>query len=168
MFLALMMQVAASTATPPPSPACTSAAHRAFDFWVGDWEVTPTGKQQVIAHSKIERLYDGCAIRENWMPFKQAGGGSLSAYSTVDGRWRQRWIDSSGTTVDFDGGLAGSAMVLTGLWRDLIAPGKHALVRMRYTKGDDGSVRQFGEQSVDQGKSWQPSFDFTYHAAKGQ
>lgn len=152
-----------SAATPPP---CATVTHRAFDFWVGDWDVTPTGAAQLVAHSKIERLYDGCAIRENWMPLKGSGGGSLSAFDTSDGRWHQRWIDNSGTTVNFDGGMAGSAMVMTGLWRNLIGPGQHGLVRMRYTANADGSVRQLGEQSIDHGISWQPSFDFTYRRAK--
>ena len=30
------------------------------------------------------------------------------------------------------------------------------------SKNADGSVRQFGEQSSDEGKTWVPSFDFTY------
>ena len=29
-------------------------------------------------------------------------------------------------------------------------------------KNADGSVRQFGEQSTDEGKTWTPSFDLTY------
>jgi hypothetical protein len=36
------------------------------------------------------------------------------------------------------------------------------LVRMSYSRNADGSVRQLGEQSTDDGKSWTPSFDFTY------
>ena len=31
-----------------------------------------------------------------------------------------------------------------------------------YSKEADGSVRQFGEQSTDKGKTWAPAFDFTY------
>ena len=100
------------------------------------------------------------------MPLKGSGGGSPSAYDKADGRWHQPWIDNSGATVNFDGGIAGSAMVMTGLWRDLIAPGQHALVRMRYTRNTDGSVRQLGEQSIDHGTSWQPSFDFTYRPSR--
>ena len=46
-------------------------------------------------------------------------------------------------------------MVITGKWGG-------PLVRMSYSKNADGSVRQFGEQSTDEGKTWQPSFDFTY------
>ncbi len=46
-------------------------------------------------------------------------------------------------------------MVITGKWGG-------PLVRMTYSKNADGSVRQIGEQSTDEGKNWSPSFDFTY------
>ena len=45
---------------------------------------------------------------------------------------------------------------------DLLGQGKDALVRMTYSPSAEGNVRQIGEQSVDFGKTWQPSFDFTY------
>ena len=165
MILAAVSMALAQTASPATAPTpkpCATAAYRAFDFWVGDWVVAPTGQAKPIADSKIENLYGGCAIRENWMPFGKAGGGSLSSYDPTDGRWHQVWIDSTGTRVDFDGGSTGGTMILVGLWRDLIAPGKHALVRMTYKPNSDGTVRQFGEQSEDHGKSWSTSFDFTY------
>jgi len=37
---------------------------------------------------------------------------------------------------------------------------------MSYSKNGDGSVRQLGEQSTDDGKTWAPSFDFTYRPAR--
>jgi hypothetical protein len=49
-------------------------------------------------------------------------------------------------------------MVITGKWAG-------PLVRMSYSKNADGSVRQSGEQSTDEGKSWSPSFEFTYRSA---
>ena len=49
-------------------------------------------------------------------------------------------------------------MVITGKWAG-------PLVRMTYSKNADGSVREFGEQSTDAGKTWSPSFDFTYRKA---
>src|SRR4051812_40803361 len=85
---------------PPPSP-CASSDHRAFDFWVGSWDVTPNGSEKLVAHSLIERLYGGCAIRENWMPLKGTGGGSLSSWVPEEKAWRQAWVDSSGARVDF-------------------------------------------------------------------
>ncbi len=154
--LLFLIQVAGS-----PPPACTAPEHRQFDFWVGEWAVTPTGKPKVVASSVIENLYNGCAIRENWTPLKGSAGGSLNSF--VDGRWRQTWVDGSNSRVEFVGGLVDGKMVLTGNWAGINGPGKDALVRMTYSKNVDGSVRQHGEQSTDFGLSWSTSFDFTYH-----
>jgi hypothetical protein len=38
---------------------------------------------------------------------------------------------------------------------------------MTYSKNTDGSVRQLGEQSVDEGKNGKRSFDFTYRRTNG-
>ena len=139
--------------------ACTAPEFHQFDFWVGRWDVYgPKGKQ--VAHSLIEKVY-GCGIRENWMPLTNPGGGSLSIYVPAEKHWEQFWIDSGGSRASFTGGWNGSAMVITGKWGG-------PLVRMTYSKNADGSVRQFGEQSKDEGKTWQPSFDFTYRPAAEQ
>ena len=161
--IALMLLQATQAASPPP---CGSAEYRQLDFWVGKWDVFPTGSERLVAHSLIERLYNGCAIRENWMPLKKEGGGSLSAYDRRSGKWHQTWIDSSGAVVRFEGQRRGDELVMEGLWADLVGPGQDAIVRMTYSPLLDGSVRQLGLQSVDQGKSWQPSFDFTYRRAQ--
>jgi translation elongation factor P/translation initiation factor 5A len=43
------------------------------------------------------------------------------------------------------------------------APGRgSALLRMVYKPLADGSVRQIGTVSNDQGKTWQPEYDYTY------
>jgi hypothetical protein len=141
-------------ATPPPS--CAASEYHQFDFWAGRWDVyDPAGK--LIAHSLIEPVY-GCGIRENWMPIGKAGGGSLSIYVPAARHWEQFWIDSSGSRAYFTGGWNGSAMVITGEWGG-------PLVRMTYRKNGDGSVVQSGEQSTDKGKSWTPTFAFTYRPA---
>jgi hypothetical protein len=147
-------------AQPAPPPACTAAEHRQFDFWIGEWTVTPTGKDKIVATSLIEKLYGGCAIRENWMPLAGTAGGSLNNY--YEGRWRQTWVDAANSRVDFVGGLVDGKMVLAGLWKGVLGPGKDALIRMTYSKNADGSVRQHGEQSTDAGKTWSTNFDFTY------
>jgi len=162
---ALLMAPLAAQAQGAPPPAkspCADAEHGQFDFWVGRWDVTPTGAGKLVAHSLIEKVY-GCGIRENWMPLKGAGGGSLSIYVPAEKGWRQTWIDSAGSHVDFQGGWDGQAMVLTGDWPT--PAGKSQLVRMTYTQGPDGSVRQAGAASMDGGKTWAASFDFTYRKA---
>lgn len=145
---------------PPPTSACEDPEYRQFDFWVGRWRVTPTGQSKQVAASLIEKLYDGCAIRENWMPIGQAGGGSLSIYVRSEHAWRQTWVDSAGSRAEFKGGWNGQAMVLTGPWP--LPSGRARIVRMTYTPNPDGSVRQAGEASFDDGRTWKPTFDFTY------
>ena len=135
---------------------CAAAEFHQFDFWAGQWDVYgPKGKQ--VANSLIEKVY-GCGIRENWMPKNGQDGGSLNIWLPAEKAWKQTWIDSSGSRADFTGGWNGKAMVLTGKWGG-------PLVRMTYTPNPDGSVRQAGEQSTDDGKTWAPSFDFTYRRA---
>jgi hypothetical protein len=148
---------AAAVQTPSAAAACAGPEFHQFDFWVGRWDVFGAqGKQ--VARSLIEKVY-GCGIRENWMPLSNQPGGSLSIYVPEEKRWEQFWIDSSGSRAFFTGGWNGSAMVISGKWGG-------PLVRMTYSRNADGSVRQFGEQSTDQGQTWKPAFDFTYRQAK--
>ncbi|MGH8105027.1 MAG: hypothetical protein ACREO1_08120 [Arenimonas sp.] len=164
---ALLAQTAPPTATPTPTPppACDSPESHQFDFWVGRWEVFPANKpEQKVADSLIEKLYNGCAVRENWMPLSGNSGGSLNAYNATEKTWRQTWLDASATFADFKGSWNGTAMVLQGEWPQ---PGKpHQITRMTYTPHTDGSVQQMGETSDDEGKTWQVSFDFIYRRAK--
>ncbi|TMM50047.1 hypothetical protein [Qipengyuania marisflavi] len=164
LMLAQSATAAAQAAAPPPRPPqCDSAAHAAFDFWVGEWDVYPASGDTPVAASRIERLYNGCAVRENWMPLKGTGGGSLNSLDPDTGRWHQTWIGSAPGRVEFVGGPTGAGrMVLTGYWDNVNGPGQDALVRMSYTLQDDGSVRQHGEASTDHGLSWQTSFDLIY------
>ena len=40
---------------------CDDPAYRAFDFWLGEWQVhTPDGK--LAGANRIEREYDGCVV----------------------------------------------------------------------------------------------------------
>lgn len=160
----LLSSTAALAATPTPPPACTAEKNRQFDFWVGNWDVYPKAHpEKLVAHSHIENLYTGCAIRENWMPLAGGPGGSLNIYVPATGKWRQFWVDSSGSAVDFTGGWNGTAMVLEGAWPQPGKPEQHT--RMTYTKLSDGSVEQAGQSSDDGGKTWQPSFDLIYRPA---
>ena len=158
--LALLAAQTASAGAGAPAngaAACTAPEHNQFDFWVGKWDVYgPKGK--LVAHSLIEKLYNGCGVRENWMPFNNQTGGSLNIYLPAEKHWEQFWIDSSGSRAVFIGGWNGKAMVIQGKWGG-------PLVRITYSPNPDRSVRQFGEQSTDEGKTWKPAFDFTYRPA---
>ena len=146
----------APPSAPQPGP-CSAPEYHQFDFWVGNWDVY-NARGQHVARSLIEKVY-GCGVRENWMPFNGAGGGSLNIYVTSSKNWEQFWIDGGGSRATFKGGWDGKAMVLDGDW------GRRT--RMTYSKNADGSVRQLVEQSSDQGKTWATAYDFTYRPHQG-
>ncbi|MGH8139288.1 MAG: hypothetical protein ACREVV_14030 [Steroidobacteraceae bacterium] len=156
---------APGTSLPPSPPGCTLPESRQFDFWIGKWAVHPKRNPQLhVADSLIEKRYSGCAIRENWMPLTNEGGGSLSTYVPEKKRWRQFWVDSTGSAVDFAGGWDGRRMVLTGVWPTSSNPKQ--ITRMTFTPLADGSVEQAGDVSDDNGKTWKSSFDFIYARAR--
>lgn len=147
-------------ATPPAPASCNEDVHGQFDFWVGEWDVFPNGSERITASSRIERLHNGCAVVEHWMPLSGRSGTSLNHVDRRTGIWHQKWVGSSPGAVEFTGGLSEGRMVLTGHWPSPNAP--QQLIRMTYTPNEDGSVRQHGEASTDHGISWQTSFDFRY------
>jgi len=146
-----------------PAP-CATAQHRQFDFWIGRWDVFDTRTGERAGSSIIERLYDGCTLRENW---SEPGftGGSLNTFDATDGRWHQTWTDSTGAWREFVGGLEDGHMVLVWRHRGAREPGRMADVRMTFTRNDDGSVRQHSDQRVD-GGAWMERYDYTYRPAR--
>ena len=159
--------VSAQTPTPatppaPPPPACTAPEFTQYDFWVGWWDVYPTGQDKVVGTSLIEKLYDGCTIRENWQPGRRLGGGSLSAYRPEEKVWKQIWTDSGNSWGVFEGTFENGKMVLSGWWEGVNGPGTKAYTRTTWSRNPDGSVRQAGEARSEDGKTWSPTFDFTY------
>lgn len=163
MVIASVLLAVAAQAAPsaPPPPPCETPEHKQFDFWVGRWEVYRSDTNQLVAHSLIEKLYGGCAIRENWMPLNRLGaGGSLNSYRPEEKRWRQVYTGAFNGWAEYAGGLVGDAMVITGTQK--MPNGSQTPVRITYKRGEGGSVLQIGEQSKDGGKTWQLNYHFTY------
>jgi hypothetical protein len=150
--------------TPPPAEAegCTSATYAAFDFWLGDWTVYAKQGGALIGNSRVEKINNGCAVRETWLPQQGKAGGNLNAPDLITGRWHQYWIDAQGNRVDLEGGLYQGAMLLSGPWRRVNGSTQDALLRITYTRLDPDSVRQLAEFSEDDGLTWQVSFDHLY------
>ena len=131
-------------------PACTDAAHRQFDFWIGDWDVfTPDGK--AAGRNQIASIAGGCGIEEQWIGAGGGSGRSLNAYDAAERRWRQFWVGGDGTVLQLAGSFAGNVMTL-----------ENAGNRIRFTRNGDGTVRQVWDQSSDGGKTWKTVFDGKY------
>ena len=164
-LVALLLALAQSPTTAPPPPAppkvdCGDADHRVLDFWIGDWNVAPTGSEVVVARSRIEKIA-GCAISETFDQSIGPGGKpmsyqgrSISSYVPADSNWRQFYVDSGGTAATLTGTVVGGAMIF-------LSRNGPVQNRMTISANADGSVRQKGEFSTD-AKSWAPSYDFTY------
>lgn len=152
---ALPATLAAQNVSPPPK--CDTPEHRQFDFWVGSWDVTVGG--QLAGRNDITVEEDGCIIHEHWKGTTGSTGQSFNFYSRATKKWRQVWVDNSGSPVDVVGEYGSGKMILAGANETL-----RGLVhqRMTFFKNDDGTLRQLWESSSDGGKTWTVTFDGHY------
>jgi len=159
LVLATMMALGSAHAAAADPPTCTSPEQHQFDFWLGEWEVL-SGKD-VVATSSIERAIAGCVIRETYVQKDGYTGTSLSFYDGVLHRWRQTWVDSTGSVGEFAGEFRDGAMRFTGETHR--ADGARIHRKMNLSREGD-TVRQVSEASRD-GAAWKPHYDFTYRRA---
>ena len=140
------------------APACNSAAHRAFDFWVGEWQVH--GANGKLAGSNtITKAHGGCVLREQYRTPRDYSGESLNIYDARRKLWHQTWTDSTGLLLILEGGLQDGKMVLEGTGADAAgAPINH---RITWSPNVDGSVRQHWESTNASGQ-WTTAFDGKY------
>jgi len=144
-------QEATSQAQTPPPPPCQPEIYRAFDFWVGDWEVFDHNDQKA-GENKISIQENGCLLLEEWTSIQGGTGQSYNFYDPGMEKWRQIWV-SGGATIDYAGGLnADGAMVLEG--KIAYRTGKTAPFKGTWTLQEDGSVHQHFKQYDTEKKEW--------------
>jgi len=137
----------------PAASACSSAEHRQFDFWVGDWQVyRPDGAY--AGRNRITLEYGGCVIHEHYDTQRGYSGESLNSYDATRKVWHQTWNDDTGLLLTIEGKWNGKSMVLE-------APGQ----RITWTPNADGTVRQHWETSDAKG-TWTTAFDGKYIKAQ--
>lgn len=154
----LLAVPAVQAAQAAPAAPCDSAAHHAFDFWLGSWQVH-AASGQLAGSSRIERQYGGCVLHEHYDTARGYSGESLNIYDAARDRWHQTWVDNSGLLLVLEGGLHDGAMRLEG--RTQAADGNITQHRITWTPRPDGSVRQHWESTDAQG-AWQTAFDGIY------
>lgn len=143
------------------NPCRARPEYRQFDFWIGEW--APQNAQGVtVGTSSIQLILGSCIIFENWNT-PVSSGKSFNLYDVLDGKWHQTWVDAKGLMTHYAGGLQDGKMVLVS---ESTSNGQKTLARMTFAKLPDGSVRQHGENSTDEGKTWTTTFDFKYVRVK--
>ncbi|WOE74572.1 hypothetical protein [Alterisphingorhabdus coralli] len=157
-----LAQQNSTAATPKPPPPCSTEAHRAFDFWLGEWDVTPAGREAPTAINTIENMHGGCVIRESYSTKGGYSGMSMSFYDAARDIWHQTWMGLDGNALYIEGGVndAGAMVLSNKNWPGYVEGSP--VNRVTWTPDDDGSVRQHWEQSTDGEKTWTTVFDGQY------
>jgi len=149
-----------STMSAQAYPCQDRAEFKAFDFWVGEWDVALANGTQAGTNS-IQRAERGCVILENWTSATGGTGMSINYLDKATDEWVQVWNAEGGSQINIRGGMTDEGMRLVGrihyVGNDTTAP-----FRALFTPLPDGRVRQFFEQSNDDGVSWVPWFEGFY------
>jgi hypothetical protein len=161
---ALLLPVCAGAAEPPSPPAppapCTSAAHHAFDFWIGTWDVY-TADGTLAGTNTVQPEEYGCLLVERWTDTKGITGQSYNYLDPRTNQWRQLWI-SAGSVIDYAGGPTETgAMRLEGtITYRAGAPPLPFLGT--WTPNEDGTVTQHFQQQNPASGEWSDWFIGTY------
>jgi len=150
----------ASDATPQQFPCENRKEFDQFDFWVGEWDVH-VANGTFAGKNKIKKMQAGCALVENWLGASGNPGISLNYFDVSSEEWVQVWSSAGGIQIDIRGGLTEEGMLLEGTI-NYVGNGTTALFRGLWTLLPDGRVRQFFEQSNDNGETWAPWFEGFY------
>ena len=141
--------------SPPP---CAAAEHRAFDFWIGEWNVHGSNGKLAGTNS-IKREMGGCVLHERYDTGRGYSGESFNIYDAPRKVWHQTWVDSTGMLLLLEGGIRDGRMVLEG--QTTGTDGKMTQHRITWTPNSDGSVRQLWESTAPNGE-WTVAFDGQY------
>jgi hypothetical protein len=164
LFAVLLLSQA--TQTPPKPYQCTGTVHQQFDFWLGDWDVTPNGQTRATGtpagRNTITKEYGGCVVVERWSGGAMTGS-SFNIYDRSRGEWVQTWVDSTGGLHHYRGRLQDGNMVFYG---DVPLPpaatfAGRRTVRLTFFKLGPDKVRQLSESFMPDG-TWTVNYDLIY------
>ncbi|MGH2666496.1 hypothetical protein [Flavobacterium sp.] len=150
-------------------PCETDPVYNQFDFWVGEWDAYALNGK-LAGHSKITKILDNCVVLEEWISAgAQQGlvfsGKSFNSYNSATKQWQQNWIDNTGGSTEYlTGHYENDAMYFVS--RPFNNKGVTSIRRLTFFKLKEGKVRQFGEISTDNGKTWTVEYDLEYRLKK--
>ena len=110
--------------------------------------------------NSVQKIVDGCIIQENWTDTQGGSGKSFNYYNATTGKWYQRWVGSRGGVLELAGEYKDGALRYEGV--TIGKNGKKTLERLTFFNLGQERVRQYWEQSSDDGKTWNAVFDGTY------
>ncbi|MGH3073214.1 MAG: hypothetical protein ACRDNB_13240 [Gaiellaceae bacterium] len=133
-------------------------AARQFDFWLGEWDCSwhADGLEHVGTNSVYADL-GAMVLVENFdgRPSLDYQGLSYSVYDRKAQCWRQTWVDSEGTYLDFAGRYEDGAM-------ELRRSADGSLFRMRWENIEPNRFDWSYQRSDDQGETWTALWEIGY------
>ena len=151
---------------------CSSGNYRLLDFWVGEWSVswpdspgTPAGN----GTNKVIRTLDNCVIQEQFEADKPVSlhGMSVSTFDRNLGKWRQTWVDNTGSYLDFIGDVHDDGAIFERDAKD--QNGNPIKQRMVYKNFSKDQFDWSWERSEDNGATWKVMWPIHYtRMGKGQ
>jgi hypothetical protein len=137
-------------------------AARQFDFWLGEWDCTwDDGDRRRVATNSVYLDLGGKVVVENFdgRPSLDFQGLSFSVYDRGAGCWKQTWVDSEGSYLDFAGGFENGVMELR---RNGEVDGAPAVFRMRWENIERDSLDWSWQRSDDGGDTWVSLWEIEY------
>lgn len=154
-----------------PRGPCATAGARAFDFWIGEWEISQRILRQdgswieLPARTSVRAALDGCALVEQWSgevlffwegmktaePMK---GFSVRAYDPRAGHWNIHWMDTR--TARFGNPYVGTFVDGRGeFFRDWETPQGPRVGRITFVEAGANAVTWALAVSTDDRRTWQ-------------
>lgn len=149
---------------------CSLPVFRQFDFWVGEWEAFGVNGNKG-GDSRISIILDSCIILEEWTSANltqgmRYAGKSFNTWNSATRQWQQTWVDNVGGTTEYLRGEGSDGKIVFYADKVVGPNGKVFMRRLTFTKLSNDKVRQFGEKSDDEGKTWIVEYDLEYRRKK--
>ncbi len=149
---------------------CSAPVYRQFDFWIGEWEVyAQNGKK--AGDSKISLVLDSCIILEEWTSASTSqglryAGKSFNTWNRASRQWQQTWVDNAGSTTEYLKGKYGDKKMIFQTNPFPFINDTIAVRRLTFYDLGSDKVRQHGEISKDNEKTWVTEYDLEYRRRK--
>jgi hypothetical protein len=152
------------------TPCKKDAVYRQFDFWIGEWEAFNT-KNKKAGDSKISVILDSCVMLEEWTSTSVVSGvtytgKSFNTYNASSGQWQQTWVDNVGGTTEYLAGKLEGNKMLFSTKPFAFSKDTMAIRTLNFVNIGPDKVRQYGEITKDNGKTWAIEFDLEYRRKK--
>lgn len=166
LFIAILISVQSLVAQKP----CSNPVYRQFDFWLGEWDAFGVNGKKA-GDSKISLILDSCIILEEWASANvtqgiRYAGKSFNTYNNNTKQWQQTWVDNVGGSTEFLTGKFENDKIIFQTGSFLFSKDTMAIRKLTFYNLGKEKVRQHGEISKDDGRTWTTEYDLEYRRKK--